>query len=91
LLGREQPTHRSEQGLVDGRVLRPLPAAPEDRQLVAQHDDLKLPLTTTTGEHAHEAAQEPVQQTHQHDAQSEPARRRPPTRPSRPESNFFTP
>jgi hypothetical protein len=42
--------------------LRPLPAAPEDRQLVAQHDDLKLPLTTTAGEHADEAAQEPVQQ-----------------------------
>ena len=58
---------------------------------MAQHDDLKLPLTTTAGEHAHKAAQEPVQQTHQHDAQSEPARPRSPTRPSRPESNFFTP
>jgi hypothetical protein len=32
-LGREQPTHRSEQGPVDGRVPRPLPTAPEDRQL----------------------------------------------------------
>src|SRR6266487_7117853 len=74
-----------------GRVLGPLPSAPEDRQLVAQHDDLKIPLTTTTGEHAEEAAQEPVQQRHQQDAQSEPARPRPPTRPSRPESNFFTP
>jgi hypothetical protein len=37
-LRREQPAHRSEQGPVDGRVLRPLPSAPEDRQLVAQHD-----------------------------------------------------
>jgi hypothetical protein len=90
-LGREQPAHRSEQGPVDGRVPRPLPTAPEDRQLVAQHDDLKLPLTTTTGEHAHEAAQKSIQQTRQHDAQSEHARPRPPTRPSRPESNFFTP
>jgi hypothetical protein len=90
-LGREQPAYRSEQGLVDGRVLRPLPPAPEDRQLVAQHDDLKLPLTTTAGEHADEAAQEPVQHRHQQDAQSEPPRPRSPTRPSRPASNFFTP
>jgi len=73
-LGREQPADRSEQGLVGGRVLRPLPSAPEDRQLVAQHDDLKLPLTAAAGEHADEAAQEPVQQRHQQDAQSEPAR-----------------
>jgi hypothetical protein len=58
---------------------------------VAQHDDLKLPLTTTAGEHAHEAAQESVQQTHQRDAQSEPARPRSPTRRPRPESNFFYP
>jgi hypothetical protein len=35
---------------------------------VAQDDDLKLPLTTAAGEHADEAAQEPVQQTRQHDA-----------------------
>jgi hypothetical protein len=59
-LGREQPADRSEQGPVGGRVPRPPPAAPEDRQLVAQHDDLKLPLTTTAGEHADEAAQKPV-------------------------------
>jgi len=58
---------------------------------VAQHDDLKLPLTTTTGEHAEEAAQEPVQPKTSARPQSEPARPRPPTRPSRPESNFFTP
>jgi hypothetical protein len=90
-LGREQLAYRSEQGPVGGRVPRPLPAAPEDRQLVAQHDDLKLPLTTTAGEHADEAAQKPVQQRHQHDAQSEPARPRSPTRPSRPESNFLYP
>jgi hypothetical protein len=60
-------------------------------RLVAQHDDLKLPLTTTTGEHADETSQKPVQQTHHHDAQSEPARPRSPTRRSRRESNFFTP
>jgi hypothetical protein len=90
-LGREQPAYRSEKGLVGGRVMRPLPSAPEDCQLVAQHDDLKLPLTTTAGEHADEAAQEPVQQRHQQDAQSEPPRPRSPARPSRAESSFFTP
>jgi hypothetical protein len=90
-LGREQAANRSEQGSVNGRVPRPLPAAPEDRQLVAQDDDLKLPLTTAAGEHAHEEAKESVQQTRQHDAQSEPARPRSPTQRSRPESNFFTP
>ena len=42
---------------------------------MAQDDDLKLPLTTTAGEHVDEAAHKPVQQTHQHDAQSEPAGR----------------
>jgi len=50
---------------------------------VTQDDDLELPLTTTAGEHADEAAQKPVQQTHQHDAQSEPLRRRSRARPSR--------
>jgi hypothetical protein len=74
-LRREDAAGRCEQGLVGGRVPRPLSTAPEDRQPVAQHDDLKLPLTTTAREHADEAAQKPVQQTHQHDAQSEPARR----------------
>jgi hypothetical protein len=58
---------------------------------VAPHDDLKLPLTTAVSEHADTPAQEPVQHTGQHDAQSEPARPRSPTRPPRPESNFFTP
>jgi hypothetical protein len=48
---------------------------------VAQHHDLKLPLTTTAGEHAHQAAPEPVQHTHPHDAQSQPVRPRSPTRP----------
>jgi hypothetical protein len=35
---------------------------------VAQDDDLKLPLTAAADEHADEVAQEPVQQTRQHDA-----------------------
>jgi hypothetical protein len=39
---------------------------------MAQDDDFELPLTAAPGEHANDAAQEPVQQTHQHDAQSEP-------------------
>jgi hypothetical protein len=89
--GREQAANRSQQGPVDGRVPGPLPAAPEDRQPVAQHHDLKLPRTTTAGEHAHEAAPEPVQQTHPHDAQPQPVRPRPPTRPSRPGIEFLYP
>jgi len=38
---------------------------------VAQHDDLKLPLTASAGKHANETAQEPIEQRHQHDAQSD--------------------
>jgi hypothetical protein len=90
-LVRQQAAGRSEQGPVDARVLRTLAAAPEDRQLVAQHDDLKLPLTATAGKHAKETAQEPVEQRHQHEAQSEPARPRSPVHPSPAESTFFTP
>jgi len=39
---------------------------------VAQDHDLKLPLAATAGEQANDTAQEPIQQTHQHHAQSEP-------------------
>jgi hypothetical protein len=39
---------------------------------MAQDDDFELPLTAAPGEHANDAAQELIQQTHQHDAQSEP-------------------
>jgi hypothetical protein len=39
---------------------------------MAQDDDFELPLTAAPGEHANDAAQEPIQQTHQHDPQSEP-------------------
>jgi len=67
-LAREEATRGSEQGSVDSRVSRTPPAAPEDRQLVAQNDDLELALTAATHEHADEAAEEPVQQTRQHDA-----------------------
>jgi len=49
---------------------------------VAQHDDLKL-LTATADKHANEKAQEPVEQRHQHEAQSEPAPPRSPSRPNR--------
>jgi hypothetical protein len=48
---------------------------------VAQHDDLKLPLTATADKHANENAQEPVEQRHQHEAQSEPAAPRSTSRP----------
>jgi hypothetical protein len=50
--GRKQPAHRSEQRPVGGRVARPLPSAAEDRRLMAQHHDLKLPLSAATGEQA---------------------------------------
>ena len=68
--GREQPARGSEQGAVGGRVPRPLSSSPEDRELVAQDHDLKLTLTPAAGEQANDAAQQPVQQTRQHDAQS---------------------
>jgi hypothetical protein len=58
---------------------------------VAQHDDLKLPLTASADKHANETAQEPIEQRHQHDAQSEPAQPRSPGDPSLAESTFFTP
>ena len=73
-----------EHGAVGGRVLRPLPAAPEDRELVAQDDDLQLPLTAAAREHAHQATEEPVQQRRQHDTQSEPIQPRTPARPGSP-------
>jgi hypothetical protein len=66
-LGREHPADRSEQGPVSGRVLRPHPSPSEDRKLVAQYDDLKLPFTATAGKQANQPAHEPVQQTPQHD------------------------
>jgi hypothetical protein len=82
-LSREQPTGRSEQGTVGGRIPRPLPSSAEDHELVTQDDDLKLPLTTATGEEANNHAQKRVQHTHQLDAQSEQPGPRSPTRPSR--------
>jgi hypothetical protein len=90
-LGREQAGGRSQQGSVGGRIPPPLPAAPEDRKLVAQDHDLKLSLATAADEHSNKAAQEPVQQTGQHDAQSEPLRPRSPAEPFPAESSFFTP
>ncbi len=80
--GRKQPAGRSQQRSVGRGVPRPLPSPPKDRQLVAQHDDFKLPLTATAGKHANETAQEPIEQRHQHEAQSEPARPRSPVDPS---------
>jgi hypothetical protein len=58
---------------------------------VAQHDELKLALTASADKHANENAQEPVEQRHQHEAQSEPAPPRSPVDPSPAESTFFTP
>jgi hypothetical protein len=59
--------------------------------LVAQDHDLELALTAAAGEQTNETAEEPVQQTGQQDAQSEPLRPSSPAPPSRPESSFFTP
>src|SRR5262249_47845772 len=78
-------------GQVDVRVLRPFPAAPENRELVAQHDDLELPLTTAADEQAKKPTEEPIQQRHQHNAQSEPTRTRSPSRAGTAEPNFFYP
>jgi hypothetical protein len=52
--------------------------------LVAQDHDLELALTAAAGEQTNETAEEPVQQTGQQDAQSEPLRPSPPAPPSRP-------
>ncbi len=73
-LGRKQPARRSKQRTVSGRVLRPPPSAPQDRHLVAQNHDLELALTATADEQTNTNAKEPVQQTGQQDAQSEPPR-----------------
>jgi hypothetical protein len=83
-LARKQPARRSEQRPVGGRVLRAPPAAPQDRQLVAQNHDLELALTAAAGKQTNKTAEEPVQQTGQQDAQSEPLRTRSPTPPPRP-------
>jgi hypothetical protein len=55
-LGRKQAAHGSQQRSISGRIPRPLPSAPQDRQLVAQHHDLKLPFTTTAGKQANNPA-----------------------------------
>ena len=54
---------------------------------MTQDHDLELPLTASAREHANDAAQEPIQQTRQHDAQSEPIS----NTAALAESNFFTP
>src|SRR6266545_4295761 len=80
----KQPAHRGKQRTVSGRVLRPPPAAPQDRHLVAQNHDLELALTAAAGEQTNDTAEEPVQHAGQQDAQSEPLRPSPPAPPSRP-------
>src|SRR6266508_98153 len=79
----EQTAGRCEQGAIDGRVPRPLSTAPQDRQLVAQDDDLKLSLTTAADEHANKPAQDAIQHTRRHKAQSERLRPRSPAQPFR--------
>jgi hypothetical protein len=81
-LERKQPTRRSKQRTVSGRVLRPPASAPQDRHLVAQNHDLELALTATAGGQTNANAKEPVQQTGQQDAQSEPPRPRSSAPPS---------
>jgi hypothetical protein len=71
------PTRR-QQGAIDGRVLGPPSAAPEDRQLVTQNDDLKLSHTTAADEHANKPPHDPIQHTRQHEPQSELPRPRSP-------------
>ena len=69
-LGRQQTARSRPQRPVDRPVPRSLPTPPEDRELVSQHHDLELPLTTTPDEHPDQPAQKPIQQRHFHDAQS---------------------
>jgi hypothetical protein len=88
-LRRKQPTRCGEQRSVCGRVMRPLPSAPEDGQLMAQHDDLKFALAAAADERAKKTAEEPVRQRHQHDRQSDSAAIT--STSSHAESNFFTP
>jgi hypothetical protein len=56
-LGWKQPAHRSKQRTVSGRVLWPLPAAPQDRHLVAQNHDLELARAAAAGEQTNENAE----------------------------------
>jgi hypothetical protein len=90
-LGRKRAAGRSQQGAVALRVSRPLVAAPEDCELVAKQDDLELLLADAADKHAEKQEEEPVQQRHQHDAESEPSRpRSPDARPSRTEFLYPT-
>jgi hypothetical protein len=90
-LGRKQSAGRSKQRTVNGRVLRPPPAAPQDRNLVAQNHDLELALTAAAGEQTEETAQEPVQHAGQqkHPVCTAPAMIVGTTGTA--ESSFFTP
>jgi hypothetical protein len=88
--GRKQPARRGKQRTVSGRVLRPPSSAPHDRPLVAQNHELELALTAAAGEQTNETAEQPVQQTGQQDAQSEPLRARSPA-PVSAELSFSTP
>jgi hypothetical protein len=58
---------------------------------MAQNHDLELALTAAPGEQPNETTEEPIQQTGQQDAQSEPLRPSSPAPPSTAESSFFTP
>ena len=66
-LGRKQAAGRSQQGAIARRVPGPLAPPPEDRQLVAQHDDLELPLAGAADDQAENNEEQPVEQRHQHD------------------------
>jgi len=59
--------------------------------LVAQNHDLELALTATAGEQTNANAKEPVQQTGQQDAQSEPPKAMIVSTTVQTESSFFTP
>jgi hypothetical protein len=73
-LGRKQSAGRSKQRTVSGRVLRPPPAAPQDRNLVAQNHDLELALTAAAGEQTEETAQDRYSTQVSRDTQSAPLR-----------------
>ena len=80
----EVPAERGHEHPVPATEARLAQLPSENHQLVAQDHDLKLSLMTAADEHANKPAQDPIQHTRQHEAQSEPLRPRSPAQPFRP-------
>jgi hypothetical protein len=58
----QQAARRSQERPIGGGKARSDPASAEDLQLIAQHGDLEVAVVDAkAGEHAEQAAQEPIQ------------------------------